>query len=188
MPLSRSLGPPAPLVNIAAVAVILASLTAIGAVTGLIPSAFSSMADYLAAQGGPSIAAAQQSVHPRDDGRLAAASGQPCRQCGVVEAVRQVQIKGHGISPGAVSGDAGGSIVASQFGRGHGRGAIGAIDTPWGGYAGPEVDNKTRTATSFRVVVRMEDGSTRTVYQAAAPTFGVGGKVRVVNGMLAGRG
>jgi hypothetical protein len=41
---------------------------------------------------------------------------------------------------------------------------------------------------SYRVSVRMEDGSKRTVYSAAAPEFVVGEKVRVVNGTLAGRG
>lgn len=111
---SRSFGRPAPLVNIAAIAVILASLAAIGAVTGLIPSPVSRTDESPAAP----------DVKP-------AAVGETCRQCGVIETLRQVQIKDQGV----VLGSAGGTIVGSQFGRGNSRyvpGAaeIGAAHTP----------------------------------------------------------
>lgn len=188
MPLSRSLNRPAPLVNIAAISVILASLAAIGAVTGLIPSAFSGKSDAPVAEPSPSAAAtAERPLQPRNDGRLAATAASPqCRQCGVIETVRQVQIKTHGGGLGAVAG--GRSIVSSQFGRGSGRSALNPVDAPWGGYASPEADKRVTVTTGYRVVVRMEDGSTRAVFQSAAPAFGVGDKVRVVNGALLARG
>ena len=62
---SHSFSRPAPLVNIAAIAVILASLTAIGGVTGLIPSAFSRKADSFVAQGSAPMAAAETVVQSR---------------------------------------------------------------------------------------------------------------------------
>lgn len=188
MPLSRNFSRPAPLVNIAAIAVIVASLIAIGAVTGLIPSAFSRKADSAALDGAASIAASEASVR-RGDGRPAAsAAGEVCRQCGVIESVRQVQVKGHGSGVGAVAGGLTGAIVGSQFGRGNGRTALGVAGAAGGAFAGHEIEKNMRTTTGYRVVVRMEDGSARTVYQSAPPSQAIGDKVRVSNGVLAGRG
>ena len=92
MPQTRNFSRPAPLVNIAAIAVIVASLVAIGAVTGLIPSAFSRKADSAALEGAASMAASEASVR-RGDGRPAVSgASELCRQCGVIESVRQVQL------------------------------------------------------------------------------------------------
>lgn len=188
MPQTRNFSRPAPLVNIAAIAVIVASLVAIGAVTGLIPSAFSRKADSAALEGAASMAASEASVR-RGDGRPAASgASELCRQCGVIESVRQVQIKGQASGMGAVAGGVTGAIVGSQFGRGNGRTALGVAGAAGGAFAGHEIEKNVRTTTGYRVVVRMEDGSARTVYQSAAPTHGIGDKVRVNNGVLAGRG
>lgn len=189
MPQSRSFSRPAPLVSIAAIAVIVASLTAIGAVTGLIPSAFSRKADSAALQDAAPMAGAKTLMQSRSDGRPAAAgASEICRQCGVIETVRQVHVKGNGTGLGAVAGGVTGAIVGSQFGRGNGRTAMGVAGAAGGAFAGHEIEKSVRTTTSYKVVVRMEDGSVRTVYQSAAPAFGVGEKVRVNNGLLAGRG
>jgi outer membrane lipoprotein SlyB len=186
---SHSFSRPAPLVNIAAIAVILASLTAIGGVTGLIPSAFSHKADSFVAQGSATMAA-ETDAQSRAVGRAntGGTSGDICRQCGVVETVRQVHVKGQGTGLGAVAGGVTGAIVGSQFGRGNGRTAMGVVGAAGGAFAGHQIEKNVRTTTSYRVIVRMEDGSARTVYQSAAPAFGVGEKVRVNNGVLAARG
>jgi len=182
---NRNSGRPAPMVNIAAIAVILASLIAIGAVTGLIPSAFSHKAESVVMEGATPIGAAGTPSQSRLDERPAA--GQICRQCGIVETVRQIQVKGNGTGLGAIAGGVTGAIVGSQFGRGNGRTAMGVVGAAGGAFAGHEIEKNVRTTTSYRVVVRMEDGSARTVYQSAAPAFGVGDKVRVNHGVLAGR-
>ena len=185
---SHSFSRPAPLVNIAAIAVILASLTAIGGVTGLIPSAYSHKADSSVAQDSAPIAAAETVAQSRTAGRATAGgTSDICRQCGVVETVRQVHVKGQGSGLGAVAGGVTGAIVGSQFGRGNGRTAMGVVGAAGGAFAGHEIEKNVRTTTSYRVVVRMEDGSARTVYQSAAPAFGIGEKVRVNNGVLAAR-
>lgn len=163
---SRSFSRPAPLVNIAAIAVILASLAAIGAVTGLIPSPVSRTDESPAAP----------DVKP-------AAVGETCRQCGVIETLRQVQIK----DQGAVLGSAGGTIVGSQFGRGNSRYVPGAAEIWGGANAGNEVEASEHPSIGYRLVVRMDDGSVRTVYQSAAPGFVVGEKVSVINGAVAAR-
>lgn len=189
MSLGHSIKRPAPLVNIAAIAVILASLTAIGAVTGLIPSAFSHRAELSDGQGVVPLAVAETTAQSRRGATSApAGASEICRQCGVVETVRQVHMKGQGTGLGAVAGGVTGAIVGSQFGRGNGRTAMGVVGAAGGAFAGHEIEKNVRTTTSYRVVVRMEDGSARTLYQSAAPAVGIGEKVRVINGALAARG
>lgn len=206
MPQLRNLKAPRPLVSMAAIALIIAGLTAAGAATGLIPSAFSGRADPLtppdalpAVPVAPSVVplpAANEPVLLRSEGRLAIAPATPapapvagtqqCRQCGVIEAVRQVKVNAQ--RAGVLASGANGPIVSSSFGRGDGRSATVPFDLPWGGYASQQAEKHVGVSTSYRVVVRMEDGSTRTVYQSSAPAFAVGEKVRVVKGVLAARG
>ncbi|TXG76434.1 MAG: glycine zipper 2TM domain-containing protein [Rhodocyclaceae bacterium] len=176
MPQADAFSRPSPLMNIAAVAVIIASVTAIAAITGLLPSAFSHKSDNPVALSSVSL-----------DSNAPTAAG-PCRHCGVVESVRQVQVKGAATGVGAVAGGLTGAIVGSQFGRGNGRTAMGVAGAAGGAYAGHEIEKNLHTTTTHRVVVRMEDGTARTVYQSDAPAFGVGEKVRVINGALAAQG
>jgi hypothetical protein len=51
-----------------------------------------------------------------------------------------------------------------------------------------EIEQPANRNTVYRVTVRMDDGSERTLSQAAAPTFGVGSRVRIVNGHALERG
>jgi outer membrane lipoprotein SlyB len=112
----------------------------------------------------------------------------PCKNCGVVEAVRAVQVAGEGSGLGAVAGGVTGAVVGSQIGRGNGRTAMGVLGAVGGAYAGHAIEKNVRTQTSYRVSVRMEDDTLRTVYSSAPPAFAVGDKVRVINGALAARG
>lgn len=161
------------LVNIAAVAVIIGSVTAIAGITGTLPAAFSSH------KGEPAVSL---SVVPIGLSVPAAATVESCRQCGVIETVRQVTVKGH---PSALEA---GAIVGSQFGQGNGRSGISLTGTGGGSYSSPQAEMVPRTMTTYRVVVRMDDGTARTIYQTAAPAQAVGDKVRVINGTLASGG
>jgi outer membrane lipoprotein SlyB len=186
-----------PLMNIAAVAVIIASVAAVGAIFGLIPSARSERAEAL------SQSAAQAAGKPAGDvpgqsGMAAQGPGPgvaeagppaaPCKNCGVVEAVRAVQVQGEGTGLGAVAGGVTGAVVGSQFGKGNGRTAMGVLGAVGGAYAGHAVEKNVRTRTSYRVSVRMDDDTLRTLYSPNPPGFAVGDKVRVINGALAARG
>ena len=166
---------PSPLMNIAAIAVIVASLAAVGAVTGIIPSAQGR--DVVQAVARPEASKPKQV-------QVAAA----CPQCGVIESVRAVEVKGQGSGVGAVAGGVAGAVVGSQFGHGTGRTALGVLGAAGGDYAGHEIEKNIKKSTSWRVGVRMEDGSLRTVSQPTQPAFAVGEKVKVINGALAARG
>jgi len=54
----------------------------------------------------------------------------------------------------------------------------------FGAYAGHEIEKNVKKHIVYRVTVKMNDGSFRTVSQAAAPGFAVGDKVRLVQGAL----
>ena len=110
---------PSPLMNIAAIAVIVASLAAVGAVTGIIPSA----------QGRDAAQAlAKQEANKPTPVQVAAA----CPQCGVIESVRAVEVKGQASGVGAVAGGVAGAVVGSQFGHGTGRTALGVLGAAGG--------------------------------------------------------
>ncbi|HWT72894.1 MAG TPA: hypothetical protein VN361_11975, partial [Oxalicibacterium sp.] len=53
-----------------------------------------------------------------------------------------------------------------------------------GGYAGNEIEKRTRTATTYQVRVRMGDGSLRTFPYNNVPPWHEGDRVRVVDGYL----
>ena len=175
---------PSPLMNIAAVAIIIASLAAVGAIVGLIPAAYSQKQD-----------AVQVQQDPITQPRVLAGSGKPgemsaaaCLRCGVVESIRSVEVKGQGSGVGAVAGGVAGAVVGSQFGRGNGRTALGVLGAAGGAYAGHEIEKNLNKSTLWRVTVRMEDGASRTLSQRAQPSFAVGEKVKVINGALIARG
>lgn len=175
---------PSALMNIAAIAVIIASLVAVAAVTGVIPSAYSQKQDALQTQD-KNKEAGQPGVQSE---RARAAQMAACAQCGVVETIRAVEVKGQASGVGAVAGGVAGAVVGSQFGHGNGRTALGVLGAAGGAYAGHEIEKNVRKSTGWRVSVRMDDGSMRTLSQSAQPAFAVGDKVKVVNGALASRG
>lgn len=176
---------PSALMNMAAIAVIVASLAAVGAVTGIIPSAHSQRQEALPVQDKVD-GAVRPGLRTERTGAMQLAAG--CAQCGVIESIRAIEVKGQGTGVGAVAGGVAGALVGSQFGHGTGRTALGVLGAAGGAYAGHEIEKNVRKSTIWRVSVRMDDGSARTVSQSAQPAFAVGEKVKVINGALAARG
>ena len=95
-----------------------------------------------------------------------------CRNCGVVEKVVAVKHKGQGTGVGAVAGGVVGGLLGHQVGGGNGKKAMTVVGAVGGGLAGHEIEKQARATTTYRVRVRMDDGTTRTVTQAAAPVVG----------------
>lgn len=104
-----------------------------------------------------------------------------CAHCGVVEAVREMTIKGKGTGMGAVAGGVLGGAVGNRMGHGNGRSAMTVLGALGGGFAGNEVEKRARSEKAYEVRVRMDDGSLRTFQQKHAPAAGarvtVDGKV-----------
>jgi len=95
-----------------------------------------------------------------------------CHQCGTVESVQTVTHKGEGSGLGAVAGGVVGGALGSQVGKGEGRTAMTVLGAIGGGLAGNEVEKRAKAVTSYRVTMKMEDGSVQVVEQAQAPTVG----------------
>jgi outer membrane lipoprotein SlyB len=53
-----------------------------------------------------------------------------------------------------------------------------------GAFAGHSIEKNINRRTVYRVTVRMDDGSFRTVSQSHEPAVVIGSKVRVANGSL----
>lgn len=107
-----------------------------------------------------------------------------CLDCGEIAAVNAVEQKGEGSWIGPVAGGVSGAILGKQVGKGSGNTIMTILGAAGGAYAGHKVEQRVRTITRWDVVVRMEDGSTRTVSAAEQPLWRVGDRVRVNNGTL----
>ena len=105
-----------------------------------------------------------------------------CAHCGVVESVLAVNRKGEGTGLGAVAGGVLGAVVGHQMGNGNGNKAMTVIGAVGGGVAGNEVEKRARGETVYRVRVRMDDNTERTIEQTQAPH--VGARVEVQGNAL----
>jgi len=149
-----------------AVSVLIASLIGVGAVTSWLHSGLS------AKQGDARPADPEYKPIPPSN----------CALCGTVESIRTVEVRDEAGGAGAAAGGPGGAGAGEQTVGGSGTavtllGAGGAI-------AGSEIEKNVKKRYAYRVTVRMDDGSFRTISLSSPPTFAIGDKVRVVEGKL----
>ena len=169
-----------PLVLGAAASVMVVSLMGAAAIGGLLPNAHSSKADAPApAQASVAVASPRLETAPR-----LAARDSACASCGTVASIHAVALKGDASGLGAVAGGLTGAVVGNQMGRGNGNTAMTLLGAAGGALAGNEIEKNVKKHHSYRVTVRMDDGSFRTVSQPDAPAITVGERVRVLNGTV----
>ncbi|CUI93100.1 Surface antigen [Achromobacter xylosoxidans] len=205
-----------PLVAAAAIAVIVMCSVGVAAVMGWLPtpSATPHAEDPALAQPGPEAAnlapaqpatpgqpqapaarppAQAQAPQAQAQGRPAPApapAAQACRNCGVVESIRQVQVPVKDNSDhlvGTIAGGVAGGVVGNQFGGGSGKTALTVLGAVGGALAGREVERNIRqqqTVTHYELTVRMNDGSSRQFRSAQPFAFASGDHVRVENNQL----
>lgn len=205
-----------PLVAAAAIAVIVMCSVGVAAVMGWLPtpSATPHAEDPALAQPGPEAAnlapaqpatpgqpqapaarppAQAQAQQAQAQGRPAPApapTAQACRNCGVVESIRQVQVPVKDNSDhlvGTIAGGVAGGVVGNQFGGGSGKTALTVLGAVGGALAGREVERNIRqqqTVTHYELTVRMNDGSSRQFRSAQPFAFASGDHVRVENNQL----
>ncbi len=166
-----------PSMVIAAITVTVFSLLGIATLTGTLPLAHSEAGVPVAAvDGGP--ASKGRSGNGKRDVAMASA----CRSCGTVESVRVVDVKGQGSGVGAVAGGIAGALLGNGIGNGNGRTAMTVLGAGGGAYAGNEIEKNTHKSSSYRIKVRMTNGSTRTLYQREQPSVADGDHVKIVDG------
>jgi outer membrane lipoprotein SlyB len=173
-----------PVMVIAAIALIVFSVVGIATMMGWMPSAVSGIdptAQPVEVPVAPATAKAAP-VRPR----LGANTPAACHDCGVIESIRAVEVKGQGSGVGAIGGAVVGGILGNQVGRGSGRTAATVVGAGAGAYAGHEIEKNVKKSVSYQVRVRMNDGTYRTFYENSPPAFAAGQKVRVTGqGILA---
>jgi outer membrane lipoprotein SlyB len=107
-----------------------------------------------------------------------------CSNCGVVEAVNVVEVKGEGTYLGKIAGGVVGALLGSQVGKGRGTNVAEVAGAAGGYFAGNEIEKRMKTTKHYEVHVRLENGGTQTVSYATQPGFAVGARVRIENGTL----
>ena len=114
--------------------------------------------------------------------QVSAAVVPSCADCGVIEAIRPVEVSGEPGYGGAVAGGLIGAMVGNQVGRGDGRRIARILGAVGGAYAGREIERRQLTRTEYELVVRLPDGAAAVRRYGSPPPFRVGERVR-----LAGR-
>ena len=187
---------PNPLMWIVGVAITLFCAAGIAAIMGWIP----------ASMGGPGYSAALTKLekHPASTNKPTAAkahaapeartapvqvaSGAPvaarCAECGVIESTREIATSGEGTGLGAAGGAVVGGLLGHQVGGGRGQQVATVVGVVGGAVAGNEVEKRVKSTKSYEVTVRMDDGSTRVIHEASAPTWRAGDQVKVVDGVI----
>ena len=126
---------------------------------------------------------ARPAAEPRQPVWDAAPAHPVCAHCGTVESVTPIAQEGKPSGMGAVAGAVLGGLLGNQFGGGDGK-TLATIGGVLGGaYAGNTVEKRMNQQTQYRVTVRMDDGSTRSV-ESGNPSFGVGARVSVQGNVL----
>ena len=147
-----------PIVELVAVAVIIFAAVTIGIMTGLIPSSYSKNIPHEAST---------------------------CPDCGVVESVRPVEVKNPDPGAGAVPGEQPRAAVAGALEADSGKILATVAGAASRAFTGDEIGNKNNvTATHYQIVVRMKDGSVRTITQRNDSGAHAGDSVKVVNGSV----
>ena len=114
----------------------------------------------------------------------AAPAPKVCSNCGVIEAIHEVNTRASGSGVGAAGGAVVGGLLGNQVGGGHGKQLATVLGAVGGAVAGNQIEGSVRATRSYNIVVRLDNGKTRTVHQSAAPNWRQGDRVRVVNGGL----
>ena len=107
-----------------------------------------------------------------------------CSECGVVESVREVAVEPKGSGGGAIAGGLLGGIIANQIGKGSTRDIATVLGAVGGAYAGNHIEKSVKESKRYDVLVRFEDGSTRSFSSESVPAWQSGDRVRLQNGLL----
>jgi len=110
-----------------------------------------------------------------------------CPECGTVTSVKTVKKEGEASGGGAVLGGVVGGVIGHQIGSGRGNTAATVAGAAGGAYAGHQIEKNKKSTNEHQVVVKLENGNTRTFRYAEATSYKVGDKIKVVDDKLVRR-
>jgi outer membrane lipoprotein SlyB len=111
-----------------------------------------------------------------------------CANCGVIESIQIIEVKGDGSYVGKVAGGVVGAVLGSQVGKGSGKTAAQIAGAIGGAVAGNEIEKRTKSSRHFDVTARLTEGGLQTVTYPNQPPFIVGQKVKLENGVFVANG
>jgi outer membrane lipoprotein SlyB len=182
-----------PMMLIAGIAVILFCAAGTAAIMGWIPSSIGRNAENVELANEKQLAIdsakaelekphhASQKVKAQT---VARNDRQACNECGVIESVRAIETRGDGSGLGAVGGAVVGGLLGNQVGGGHGKDAMTVVGAIGGAMAGNQIEKNVKSNTSYEIVVRMENGSSRVMHEANQPSWRNGDRVKLVDGTI----
>jgi outer membrane lipoprotein SlyB len=195
-----------PLILVAAVAIVLVCGLGAAAIMGWLPSSAGKNSDVpLNANGQPMASQSIQTPlpqsgdpayhrttpplhHARPAEHLASASPTICTDCGVIDAINEVDTRGQGSGVGAAGGAVVGGLLGNQVGSGRGRELATIAGAIGGAVAGNQIEGRVKTNHSYNISVRLNDGSFRTFHQSEQPGWHTGDHVRIVDGAIRANG
>ena len=110
-----------------------------------------------------------------------------CPECGTVTSVKTVKKEGEASGGGAVLGGVVGGVLGHQIGSGRGNTAATVAGAAGGAYAGHQIEKNKNSSNEYQVVVKLENGNTRTFHYASPTSYKVGDKIKVVDNKLVQR-
>jgi outer membrane lipoprotein SlyB len=176
---------------IAGIAVTVFSAAGIAAIMGWIPTSTSSPSNNAVLARQPTApatpAAAKAQTAPAQApvqvaGNTSAKAN--CAECGVIESIREIETRGEGTGLGAVGGAVVGGVLGHQVGGGSGQKIATVVGAVGGAVAGNEIEKRVKSAKSYDITIRFEDGSSRVINEASAPSWRAGDRVKVINGVI----
>ena len=101
--------------------------------------------------------------------------------------ISKQRAEAHGSGVSIAAGAVVGGLLGNHFGGGNGRSLATLPGAVGGGYAGNEIEKRSRKTTVTAVRVRMSNGSVRTFTEAGSTRRRSGQYVKVINGGLIAR-
>lgn len=182
---------PNPLIWTAGIAIVVFCAAGTAAIMGWIPTSIGGSGErpVLGVAENPQSSPARPAVKPHAAPvRVAAAPVAPvpakCAECGRIESTREVVTKGEGSGIGIAGGAVVGGVVGHQVGRGTTQQVATVVGAVGGAVAGNEIEKRVKSTKSYEVTVRMDDGSSRVIHEASAPTWRTGDHVKIVDGTI----
>lgn len=102
-----------------------------------------------------------------------------CGDCGVVAAIEPFQVEGKASGVGAVGGAVVGGVLGHQVGKGRGKDVATVLGALGGAIVGNSMEQNRSTETHYRIIIRMEDGGSRSINVTSLNGIREGQKVRM---------
>jgi uncharacterized protein YcfJ len=112
----------------------------------------------------------------------------PCRECAVIDEIREIEKDGEGSGGGAVAGGVVGGVLGHRIGSGRGNDIATVLGAIGGAVAGHQIEKNMNKSKEYQIFVRYEDGSRGLFTQGTPPSWRPGDKVKIVDGAIRDRG